>query len=242
MGVYFKNNSNKIIILNINLVKSRIDDITLENLRESKSLENAKINNIKKENINHIKSLNKDNEKNLNEIKSLEKSEYVNLKLQVKSKFMIEQIFQYLNEKERLLLLRYNKYYQKILGINIESYMKISGKIKLGEKNGYGKEYDLSFSKLIFKGYYKNGKRNGKGEEFKYNTIIFEGEYINGKRNGKGKEYNLKGNLEFEGEYKDGKRWNGKIKEYDDEEDKLKFEGEYLEGKKLEKNMIKIVI
>ena len=36
--------------------------------------------------------------------------------------------------------------------------------------------------------------------------------------------------IEFEGEYLNGKRWNGKIKEYDDKGNL--FEGEYLNGKR----------
>ena len=55
---------------------------------------------------------------------------------------------------------------------------------------------------MLFAGEYLNGKRNGKGKEYKENGYIrFEGEYLNGKRNSKGKEYD----------------WDGKLK--------LKFEG-----------------
>ena len=60
-----------------------------------------------------------------------------------------------------------------------------------------------------------NGKRNGKGKEYKYGELLFEGEYSDGKRwNGKGKE-DKNGSLIFEGEYLNGKRWNEKGKEYD---------------------------
>ena len=63
--------------------------------------------------------------------------------------------------------------------------------------------------------------------------LIFEGKYLNGKKwNGKGKEYDYDGKLEFEGEYLKGKR-NGKGKEYYDN-DKLIFEGEYLNGEKMD--------
>ena len=55
------------------------------------------------------------------------------------------------------------------------------------------------------------------------------GEYLNGKRwDGKGKEY-YDGKLKFEGEYFNGKRWNGKVKEYN-LYGELAFEGEYLNG------------
>ena len=45
--------------------------------------------------------------------------------------------------------------------------------------------------------------------------MIFEGEFLNGKKwNGKGKDYY--NDIEFEGEYLNGKRWNGHFKEYED--------------------------
>ena len=47
---------------------------------------------------------------------------------------------------------------------------------------------------------------------------------------GKVKDYNEKGNLIFEGEYLNGKRWNGKGKEFDDY--RLIYDGEYLNGKR----------
>ena len=58
------------------------------------------------------------------------------------------------------------------------------------EKNNVVKEYNTTYDTLLFEGQYLNGKRNGKGKEYKYpGILIFEGEYFNGKRNGKGKEY-----------------------------------------------------
>ena len=56
---------------------------------------------------------------------------------------------------------------------------------------------------------------------------------MNGERNGKGKEY-FNGDIIFDGEYLNGKRWNGRIKEYNGN-GKFIFEGEYLNGKKMEK-------
>ena len=61
-----------------------------------------------------------------------------------------------------------------------------------------------------------------------------EKEYLNGKRwNGKVKEYYRNGEFKFEGEYLNGKR-SGKGKEYDDN-GKLIFEGEFLNGQRLSK-------
>ena len=135
-------------------------------------------------------------------IKNIKIRDYkpVNLR-SVKSLYIIDNIFSFLNEKQKLNMIIYNKKYQKLFGINIEYYKKLSGKYKVGERNGRGKEYSINTNKLIFEGEYLKGKRNGKGKEYYYNgELKFEGEYLNGERNGKGKEYYLHGNLKWEGE------------------------------------------
>ena len=240
MGACFEDKSmiisRKIITENKNLVEQRANNDKNESLEATKSFVNININLNKIENTNDIKYLSKDNENNSNKTKSKEKSSIyicknVNLKYLVKSQYIIKEIFLHLNEREKLLLIRYNNFYNKLLDINIECYKNISDKIKIGERNGYGKEYDKYSMNLIFKGYYKNGKKNGEGKEYSYKSLLFEGEYLNGKRNGKGIEYNFLGNIIFEGEYLNGNKWKGKIKEFYDY-DKLKFDGEYLEGKR----------
>ena len=118
----------------------------------------------------------------------------------IKSLYNIKRIFSFLYEKQKLKMAVYNKELQKICSIGIEDYKEKSGKYKIGEKNGKGKEYIIYSNILIFEGEYLNGVRNGKGKEY-YNNgkLIFEGEYLNGLRNGEGKEYNY-GKLLFEGE------------------------------------------
>ena len=149
----------------------------------------------------------------------------------IKSSFILEKIFSFLSEKQFLMMIMYNKRLQNMLSISIEDYLKKSGKYKIGEKNGKGKEYIIGTNKLIFEGEYLNGKRNGKGKKYSIDgELEFEGEYLNGKKwNGKGKEYNWEGKLIFEGEYINGRRWNGK--EYY-KRNEISFEIEYLNGKK----------
>jgi len=48
--------------------------------------------------------------------------------------------------------------------VDIKDYKKISGKYRIGEKNGKGKEYLIESNKLIFEGEYLNGEKNGKGK------------------------------------------------------------------------------
>ena len=126
----------------------------------------------------------------------------------IKSSSVLKKVFSFLDEKQKLNMIIYNKQLQKKLDVDIEEYKKISGKYKVGEKNGKGKEYILNTDKLIFEGEYLNGKKNGKGKEYNYNgKLIFEGIYLDGKRwNGKGKEYDLNGQLKFKGKYLNGKR------------------------------------
>ena len=144
----------------------------------------------------------------------------------IKSSYIIKEIFLFLNENQKFNLIIYNKQLQKIFGVDIRDYKKLSGKYKVGGKNGVGREYTLIGDKLLFEGEYLNGKRNGKGKEYYYeDKLRFEGEYLNGKMwNGKG--YNKLGEIDFE--IKDGK---GFIKEYD-KNGKLEFEVEYLNGER----------
>ena len=137
----------------------------------------------------------------------------------IKSLFNIIEVFSFLQEREKLNMIFYNKELQKILSVNIKDYIKICKKYKIGGRNGKGQEYDYENDDLLFEGEYLNGKRNGKVKEYYDNgELKFEGEYLNGAKNGKVKEYyesiwfekgNKYGELEFEGEYLNGKKWNG---------------------------------
>ena len=54
----------------------------------------------------------------------------------IKSEYIQKGILSYLNEKQKLKMMIYNKKLQNIFGINIENYKKISGKYIKFEKNG----------------------------------------------------------------------------------------------------------
>ena len=115
----------------------------------------------------------------------------------IKSRYILKNLFSFLNENKKLKLIKYNKNLQKTLNINLITYMLFTHGYIIYDKNGKGKEYSYDLSH--------------------YRYLIFEGEYLNGERNGKGKEYfkDAKGKLKFEGEYLNGKKWNGKL--YDKE-------------------------
>ena len=119
--------------------------------------------------------------------------------------------------------------------------IKFEGEYIDGKRNGKGREYDIN-DKIIFEGDFING--NQRPKEYKYDNadyyvLEYEGEILEGERNGKGKEYSNYGRrLLFEGEYLKGNRWNGKYKEYDNN-DKIIGEKEYINGEIIENDEYK---
>ena len=108
----------------------------------------------------------------------------------IKSSYFIKLIYTFVEESQKLKLVRYNKNIQKYLDISIINYKYFKGRYIIYESNGIGKIYDVYFGKLIFEGKYLNGKKNGNGIEYDCKgNKLFEGEYLNGEKNGKGKEY-----------------------------------------------------
>ena len=77
----------------------------------------------------------------------------------IKSSFIKQKIFSFLSEKQLLNMIKYNKELQNIYSIDIERLKKVSGKYKIGEKNGKGSEYLIDTNILIFEGEYLNGKK-----------------------------------------------------------------------------------
>ena len=70
----------------------------------------------------------------------------------IKSLIVYKKIFSFFDERKKLDLLKYNKNYQKKMGIKLENYKKLSGRYKLKGIKGYGKEYILNTDILIFQG------------------------------------------------------------------------------------------
>ena len=68
--------------------------------------------------------------------------------IDINSSFIIKNIFSFLPEKQKLNMIIYNKLFQNIVLVDIKNYKKISGKYKIGKKNGKGKG----------KEYYKDGE------------------------------------------------------------------------------------
>ena len=123
----------------------------------------------------------------------------------VNSLYVLENIYSHLKEEIKLNLIRYNKFLQGKLNINLYNYKIISKKYKKFESKIKEKENNADTD-----------------------LLIHEGEFLKGKKNLKGKEYNDNGMLIYEGEYLNGKRWNGILKIYNND---IMFEIELIEGK-----------
>ena len=136
-----------------------------------------------------------------------------------------------MKEIKKLKLIKYNKYFQNKIHIDIFHYKVFSGKYIVYLSKKKGREYDAYNNNLIFEGEYLKGERSGKGKEYNNKgNLIFEGEYLKGKRNGIGKEYNNNSlGVLFKGKYFDGKR-NGKGEKYF-YNGNIEFKGEFLNGK-----------
>ena len=83
----------------------------------------------------------------------------------IKSIFFIRILFSYVDEKQKLKIIKYNKSFQKTINISIINYQHFKGKYIIYESDEYGKEYNGYDDKLLFEGDYYNGERNGYGKE-----------------------------------------------------------------------------
>ena len=101
----------------------------------------------------------------------------------IKSLYFIKLIYEYVDEAQKLKLIRYNKGLQKFLDISLIHYKHFKGNYIKFEPNGIVKEYKGFSGRLIYEGEYLNGKKHGKGrQDWNNGNLWFEGEYLNGKK------------------------------------------------------------
>ena len=87
---------------------------------------------------------------------------YLNSEKSIKSVYIIKEIFSFFDKKTLFNIIIYNKQWQNVLKINIEDYKKLSGKYKIGKKDGRGKVFKLNTNILLFDGECLNGKKKWK--------------------------------------------------------------------------------
>ena len=83
----------------------------------------------------------------------------------IKSIFFVKFIFSKIKEGIKLKLIRYNKYLQYLMNLDLMNYKRFSGKYIIYENKRKGKEYNGYDDTLLFEGEYMNGNRQGKGKE-----------------------------------------------------------------------------
>ena len=118
----------------------------------------------------------------------------------IKSTYFSINVLNYLDEKRKLELIKYNKALQEKLDIRIINYKFLSVKYIIYEGNDIWKVYDAFNNNLIFEGNYINGIGKEYTEE---GELKYEGGYLKGKRNRNFKGYD-NGKLISEGIYKNG--------------------------------------
>jgi len=72
----------------------------------------------------------------------------------IKSTYLVDIIFSYVEELQQLKLIKYNKSIQENMSISIINYKHYSGKYLKIDSNGIGREYDGYDDSLIFEGKY----------------------------------------------------------------------------------------
>ena len=83
----------------------------------------------------------------------------------IKSYYITKIVFTYVNEEQKLKIIKYTKKVQKEIDISILNYKFFKEKYIIYESKQNGKEYN-KLQKLIFEGEYLHGERNGKGKEY----------------------------------------------------------------------------
>ena len=91
----------------------------------------------------------------------------------IRSKYCLEYIFSFIEEKKKLSIIMYNKDLQNRLNRNINFYKGVGWKFLEIDKNGIGKIYNFN-NQLLFEGEYSNKKKNGKGKRYSRGKLYFE--------------------------------------------------------------------
>ena len=93
----------------------------------------------------------------------------------IKSKYILELILSFTEEKTKFKIIKYNKQLQSKLDMTIVTYRTLSGKYIIYENNikgkKKGKEYNIN-DKILYEGEFLNGERNGKGKEYDCNCLF----------------------------------------------------------------------
>jgi antitoxin component YwqK of YwqJK toxin-antitoxin module len=164
---------------------------------------------------------------------------YSNGKLLYKGSFKSGELIKNINEaeKKKLFIPRnisgedsrwadWNKDQPIKDGIRINQY-----DINTGKKEGIWEEYYHTDGKLLYRGSFKSGEKDGIWKWYHNNgQLAYKGSYKNGKKDGIWKEYYDNGKLWFKGSYKNDQKDGIWEKYYDNGQ--LDYKGSFNNGKK----------
>ena len=77
----------------------------------------------------------------------------------VKASYFLRVLFSYMDEKQKLEFIKYNKSLQENINISLINYKYFSGKYIEYESKGKGKEFIFFSDRLLYEGEYLNGKK-----------------------------------------------------------------------------------
>ena len=89
----------------------------------------------------------------------------------IKSTYFYSKLFSFMDEGEKLKIIKYNKNLQKILDISLLHYKLFSGRYIIYEENNKRKIFNSFNDQLLFEGEYLNGKKTVK-EKNMMNILI----------------------------------------------------------------------
>ena len=106
------------------------------------------------------------------------------------------------------------------------------------QRNGFGILYKIKENNkkmVIYSGYFKNGKYEGKGKLFSEDGSYYKGNFIDNQKKGKGILYNKNSKVIYEGDFENDK-YNGNGKIYYD--DGSYYEGQFVDNKRHGKGIL----
>ena len=84
----------------------------------------------------------------------------------IKSPQIFKNIFSFVEENKKLILVKHNKYIQNKINISLLNYKLFSVKYIIYDINGNGKIYDSKSNQLISEGKYLNDIKIGKRKKY----------------------------------------------------------------------------
>ena len=87
--------------------------------------------------------------------------------------YFLKIVFSFMDERQKLKIVKYNKTLQKIIDRNLINYLVFINEYVVYESDRKGREYNRYSNLLVFEVEYLNGERNWKGKEYDHRGIYY---------------------------------------------------------------------